>query len=259
MSASTSMPAARVAALFAWSRERVDREATAVTQILQRFADAILRASADPLAASTFLQQLDLRAISRDHDWRAQLARARARDDLVQQRTAIVRYAQYLSLKKSLLEYIRDQREGLEATDRLTELAAKSWTERASNGAGVRPMDAERGDYSRILIGETVLICVPDGEQLELMLADHRFRLIGGCPPCFVDQNGVMCVLRDGRNIVGRHPEADVSVDPNFGDVSRAHLLLVRKPQDQFLMMDVSSQGTYVHRNVLRKLSIVTA
>ena len=40
------------------------------------------------------------------------------------------------------------------------------------------------------------------------MLAGHAFRLTGARPPSIIDQNGVMYFLKEGRNMVGRHPES---------------------------------------------------
>ena len=62
--------------------------------------------------------------------------------------------------------------------------------------------------------------------------------------------NGVTCFVRPGRNIMGRHPESDLTVDANFSAVSRAHLVMEWDGDKQFRLMDLSSRGTWLRESV---------
>ena len=85
------------------------------------------------------------------------------------------------------------------------------------------------------------------------MLAAHLFRVVGGTPPSLIDQNGVTYVLEEGRKMIGRHPESDVLVDQDFGDVSRAHLLMDWRPPGRLEMTDLSTRGTYLRGSVVAR------
>lgn len=87
------------------------------------------------------------------------------------------------------------------------------------------------------------------------MLAAQVYRLSGERPPTLVDQNGVTYMLKAGRNMIGRHPEGDVVIDPNFSDVSRAHVILEWDGAGLERLIDFSSRGTYVHRDALKRPS----
>ena len=107
------------------------------------------------------------------------------------------------------------------------------------------------GDFRRLPMGEALEIPVGVGEKLDIMLAGHLFRIIGGHPPSLIDQNGVTYFLKDGRNMVGRHPESDVPIDQNFSDVSRAHLIVEWEGSDHITVIDLSSRGCYIRRKIL--------
>jgi len=86
-----------------------------------------------------------------------------------------------------------------------------------------------------------------------LLAWPHRFELVGGDRPYLVDVNGVTWFV---RNMMGRHPESDLAVDANFGDVSRAHLVLEWDGAQQFRFMDLSSRGTWLPESLLADVGV---
>ena len=78
------------------------------------------------------------------------------------------------------------------------------------------------------------------------MLAGHMFRVIGATPPILVDQHGVTYFLKEGKNMVGRHPQSDVVANPDFRDISRAHLIIEWRGNHAVRVTDLSSRGTFV-------------
>ena len=108
------------------------------------------------------------------------------------------------------------------------------------------------GDFVRLPLGESVTIVLPVGRKANIMLAGHAFRLNGAKPPSLIDQNGVMYFLKEGRNIIGRHPESDIVIDPDFSDVSRAHVIMEWDGVAGVALVDLSSCGTFVRADALR-------
>jgi hypothetical protein len=252
------VPAPKLDELMQRDEATIAREAEAVAAILKRFARAVVASMDDPGGVDQFLRELDLKAISRDHDWRTIFAELRDRDDRFEQhkRILVIKYLQYLSFRKKLLDYIHERKLGLEETAQhpdLTIFPAPSDPSRASAVGASRPL----GEFSRVPVGETVAVTLPSSGSVEFMLARRMFRLIGPANPCLVDQNGDTHFLKKGRNMMGRHPESDVVIDPDFNDVSRAHAIVEWRGDHQVLITDLSTRGTFVPVEVMRAARIV--
>ena len=249
----TKVPAERLQEFLTWQPEMLAKEAGVVTKVLRRFANAVVRAIDDPDSADNFLQALDLKAISRDHDWRGVFSTVMAQsgnDTRPHKRAVLVSYLQYLSFRKRLVEFIHSRKLGLEETDSFSDFtrfprgrgAERSLDDAIEDGTwGATPPG-----FSRLPMGEPVALEFSDSLRVEFMLGSHLFRLLGGRAPSLIDQNGVSYFLRNGRNMVGRHPEGDVVVDQDFGDVSRAHAVLEWRSGTAFTLTDLSSRGTFV-------------
>ena len=263
----TKVPAERLHEFLNWPAYKLRRESEHVSRILKRIAEAVVSSMENPSSTNEFLRSLDLKTISRDHDWRAIFSTIRAQESGYEgyKRTVLIRYLQYLSFRKRLLEYIYTRKQGFEETDDYADLteyptpppAAEPDTGLEQAGAGGEDAgDGLRrftGDFRRVPMGEALEVRIDKGEKIDCMLAGHLFRLIGGHPPSLIDQNGVTYFLKDGRNMVGRHPESDVPVDQNFSDVSRAHLILEWEGRDKVTLIDLSSRGTFVRRKTLEE------
>jgi hypothetical protein len=248
LSSRTKVPAERLSQFTAWPNDRIRRETDVVARVLKRFAEAVVSSMENPASADEFLRGLDLKTISRDHDWRAIFSTLRAQDvgNEDYKRTVLIKYLQYLSFRKRLLEFIHVRKQGLEETDAFSDL------DRAASASPYLDRPEALDDFARLPVGETIQVVLRDtGTSIEVMLAAHLFRVVGGKPPSFIDQNGVTYFLQPGRNMVGRHPESDVVADQNFNDVSRAHLVIDWDPEGWVRITDLSTRGTSVRRRVL--------
>jgi len=218
----------------------------------------------NPASTNAFLRDLDLKSISRDHDWRAIFSTIRAHESGYDgyKRTVLIRYLQYLSFRKRLLDYIYTRKQGFDEmdsyADELTEYPSPPPLAAPDTGfdSGDGPMSEDglrrfTGDFRRMPMGEALEIPLAKAEKLDIMLAGHLFRIIGGHPPSLIDQNGVTYFLKDGRNMVGRHPESDVPIDQNFSDVSRAHLIVEWEGTERITVIDLSSRGSFIRRTIL--------
>jgi hypothetical protein len=265
LSARTKVPAERLGDFLGWNETRVRREARVVSGILKRFAEAVVQSMDDAESMNNFLIELDLKAISRDHDWRAIFSAVREHEGEESdqyKRAVLIKYLQYLSFRKRLLDFIHARKAGLEETDELcadlTQLPRSvESADEDSSIVRVGVAAAATDGFARMPLGETVEFALGAEEVFEFLLARHRFELVGGVHPYVVDRNGVTCFVRPGRNMVGRHPESDLTVDANFSAVSRAHLVLEWDGEQQFRMMDLSTGGTWLREKVLAKLSAV--
>jgi len=251
------VPVGRLDDFIDWPEEKVRDQAQRSDRQLKRFIRAVINALEDPESTSRFLADLDLRKISRDHDWRAVFVAVQSYGHDYQElkRTVLIRYLQYLGFKKRLLEFVHSRRSGLEGTDAYAQLS--DLHEARGSVPGALPDQggvARGGEWLRLPLGESVDIDVAPGIKVEIALGAHVFHIIGGRPSCMLDQNGVMYILKQGRNLVGRHPDSDVLVDPDFGAVSRTHLILEWDGGLRYSFVDFSTRGTYLRPAVLSRL-----
>jgi len=237
LSARTEVSATQAERLRALPLGDLDREARAGAEIVKRLADAVTAAMYEPRQAVSFLQALDLRVVTRDHDWRAIFGelREQAGGDGQRERVALWSYMAYLCSRRELIEHVLEQRRALEATH-----------ERPALELEPRPTG-----IVRLPKGETVIVKLPYRGELTLYLGRHAFTLADGHPPRLLDPEGGWQKLRYGSQLVGRHPACDLVTWPDFGDVSRAHLDLEWQGDSHIAITDRSSRGTFVDAEVL--------
>ncbi len=254
----TRVPAERLSDYLGWKPDKVSSEAKRVTRILKRFVSVVVKSVDNPNKVNQFLLELDLKSISRDHDWRAIFSTLRGQEQSKAShygRAAMIKYLQYLSFRKQLLEYIYTRRAGLEETDELSSDLTHIPAYEGSFGEDQVQVCAHREYASvrleRIPLGESVDCMLEQNEMLSIGMARHPFELVAAQTPYLMDSNGVTYYLKKGRNLVGRHPESDIKIDANFSTVSRAHMVIEWDGARNFQIMDLSTRGTLLAQSVL--------
>jgi hypothetical protein len=109
LSSRTKVPAERLSDFLDRNEDKVRQEAKVVSRILKRFAGAVVQSIEKPESMDSSLVELDLKTISRAHDWRAIFSTIRGHEgeDAEQlKRAVLIKYVQYLSFCKRLLDYI---------------------------------------------------------------------------------------------------------------------------------------------------------
>ena len=262
LGALTKVPPERVVEFAKLPAEDLKREAVSVTAVLKRFAEAVVDAIERPEGADDFLRELDMKYISRDHDWRAvfEQIRSQSAGHRRHKHTLLIKYLQYLSFRKRLIEFIYARKAGLGETDEFSDLTLFPKGKGGEPGSRM-PWQQEDGNvvwggvkYVRLPLGECVELNIEKAESVKVLLAKHSFRMFGTVPPALIDQNGVMYFFREGRSTVGRHPESDLTIDGAFRDVSRAHMLVEWRDGGPLYVTDLSTRGTYVPEHCLQRL-----
>ena len=120
----TKVPAPTMNELMKTDDATIRREADAVSKILKRFASAVVDSMDDSQGFDRFLRELDLKAISRDHSWRTIFYELRNLDGRFEQHKCVlvIKYLQYLSFRKKLLDYIHERKLGLVETNQHADL-----------------------------------------------------------------------------------------------------------------------------------------
>ncbi|MEM7252663.1 MAG: hypothetical protein AAF493_14705, partial [Pseudomonadota bacterium] len=134
-------------------------ESANVSRTLRRFAVAVCEAMESPRCADDFLRHLDLRMVSRDHNWR-QIFSTLVNSDVSfdgHKRVLLIKYLQYLSTRKQLLEAVSADRQSLEETE------ARQLPWRVDNR------------LRRLPVGETITIRISELHELSVGLGAHQF------------------------------------------------------------------------------------
>lgn len=215
----------------AWIRVEGDR----IGRTLARFAQAVADAMESPRCAHDFIQRLDLRTVSRDHNWRRIFTELADRDPCFDghKRTLIIRYLQFLSERKRILDDVEVHGAGLEGTTKWPAVEV--------------PQGSAGCQFRSLAIGETAAVELSVDHPVSIWMGDVAFSVVGreqpdrpppvsaADPPAqnfrpsrvdLLGPGGYEKQLRLGRNILGRHPECDIVLDSQWRGLSRVHLIL---------------------------------
>lgn len=229
-------------------------ESGQLNQKLQAFASTIAQSVERPSSLDEFLQELDTQAISREHDWRSVFGSIKAvAVDGSRQRGVVIKYMQFLSARKQLIDELIDNRTGVEETDVHTNVETYLALQARMRRRERQGDDSSPGsdEFVRLAVGNTVRLRAPRNGELEILLAGHQFKLIVAGPLFLRDLHGIDYELYPGRNVVGRHPDCEVVLPGDLRNVSRAHLVVERTGEDTINLTDLSSKGTFLPADLL--------
>ncbi len=254
----TEFPLQRAARLGDWPAEDLERMAAKIRTVEQRFAEAIATSIERPEIIGSLLRGLNLKLFSKDHGWReiiTALNRCGSEFD-VYKKIALVKYTQYLRARQKILRDLYFERRGTESMDSSTQetkvnkavdnLQAPHDTDLFESSLKV----ARREDdgFGALPRGETVCLKFKGRTEMAIRLSTHSFKLVAGANFCLKDEHGSSFPIRRGKNLVGRHPDCDIVIQPFYSGVSRKHLIIEQVSETEALLTDLSSHGTYVSK-----------
>lgn len=255
----TEVPVAKLGKLMALEPEKLKQEATSIRDAETRFAEMLSRTVTVPGSISGILRELNLQLFSQDHDWRAiieALAQQGPQYDEFKQ-VALVKYMQYLGSRQEVLKALYrhkgdgGRKAGSDTADPAFSEVAKATAIFDVNQIPEAPPQRS-GAMTRLPRGQAVTIRLSEGEQLELLLARHRFKIARGPQECFViDDAGTRHRLQAGANTIGRQEGCEVPVNPGHGSVSRRHLIVEVDADLTLRLTDLSAHGTSVPADYL--------
>lgn len=252
----TEFPVARIARLVHWPAEDLERMAAKIRRVEQRFAEVIAASVERPQIVGALLRRLSPKLFSQDHGWRELVAALnRCGSDFdVYKKIALVKYTQYLRSRQEVLRSFYFERtgsapaspdvaDGNADTDerRLMELRDTGLFEPGPAGGTLT-----REEFSALPRGETVCLRFNGSPEMPIRFSSHCFKLKSGKSFQLIDEYGTSYLIRSGKNLIGRHTDCDVVVEPFYRGVSRRHLIVEPVSETVALVTDLSSHGTYV-------------
>jgi hypothetical protein len=258
LSSRTQFPVRRLLEAMRWSPKRLERASAGIRDTERRLSELLTASLQAPELLGERLQDIELKAFSKDHGWRdiiENLLRLGPDHDEYK-RIAVIKYLQYLrsrqrALKGIFVEQAQDLATAhLHATplNRDVGLRDEDMGDPMSDTATLAP-DGPRQELPRMRTlpkGETVCIRLNGRSEVLLSLAGNPFRLVAGRRYGLIDDEGKELPLTTGKNIIGRHVDCEIRVDPACRSVSRQHLVVEPVTEDMVLLTDVSAHGTQI-------------
>lgn len=245
------VPTAKITDLVHLTPEELTREATSVRRVEHEFMDILSRSLHQPGSISSLLRSLDLKLFSQDHNWRemmGELIRQPKRFDDHKQ-LALIKYSQYLSSRQDVLKEIYAHKQRELGTPEHIEADTPEQSFRDTLIFQVQEQPLEEINPTRLTRlgrGENVRLPLTEQQIIPVVLSRHKFRLTLREQVLFIDEHDHEFMLKPGRNVVGRHPESDVTVDSAFRDISRTHLMVQVHSDSCVTLTDLSSHGSFI-------------
>ena len=245
------VPTAKITDLVHLSPEELTREATSVRRVEHEFMEILSNSLKQPGSISRLLRSLDLKLFSQDHNWRemmeALIRQPKRFDDHKQ--LALIKYAQYLASRQDVLKEVYAHKQREVGTQENAEAGSPElpFHDTLIFQLPEQPLEElNPARLARLGRGENVRLPLTDQQTIPVVLSRHRFQLANRDHVVFINEHGQEFKLQSGRNVIGRHPESDVTVDSAYRDISRTHMMVQFHSDSCVTLTDLSSHGSFI-------------
>ena len=248
LGARTGVLPARLHELMQRSGAELEAELHGIGNLDQRIGGIIDAKDGLGQLCGPAIAHLGVSVFSKDYEWRGMFARLLELppdcDHFL--RAALIQYRHYLSARLSTVQLVTGMKASAAGGNAALDDSAghAKATMMFTADGGLHPFS--RDELRRLPQGEAVSLRLARGSAISLKLARHQFSLTHNRDWILVADNGKTYTLHAGVNCVGRGRDNDVSLDADFRNVSRKHLLAQPLEDDVILLTDISSHGTYV-------------
>ncbi|MEC7876260.1 MAG: FHA domain-containing protein, partial [Pseudomonadota bacterium] len=236
----TSVPVEKFKDAIKLSLGELKKEYKKIKAIEKTLVSILSTSMSQPGSINRALRELDIKIFSQDHSWREIISALHNGGDELNdfRHIGIAKYLQYLS---SIQEILREL-----YTEKKKEILA-------STPSGTRNMSHKElkpkpksVEMERLSKGENVAVHVNAGEQIDLLLSNHKCMIVGGETNVkFVDESGNFYDLKSGKNIIGRGSSSDIIMSQKLRDISRMHMVIEEADTNTLYLTDLSSHGTF--------------
>jgi len=246
----TCVPSSRFQELLRQEPAELWHEADNIKSVEKNLVDILEDALCDATICGPAIRDLGLQVFSKDHDWRLIVGALNELGDEYDgyKRLALIKYMQYLGARQEILRLIfaikskgeTHHRAILDDDDDVAALETVLFDSSQLDDHEPAPRTLQR-----LPRGEAIKIYALPGHPVEVMLAKHLFKLINDDGWALCDIHGRRYPLGDRQNMIGRGSDNDVTLDSEFRNVSRRHL--IAEPFDDHIVVltDISSHGTF--------------
>ncbi len=241
MASRVNIPMDRITDAINASPGELELESNAVVVGIEQISELIDQASASGEVTQN-LKAINPVIFSSDNGWR-DLFFALKKDYSAESSTykliAMKAYLQYLTNRQQLIDCLKQQQgqSNEPASFRTGELEYEE-------NFDSRPLAEELG-MTTLQKGEPVIMDVNEGDEIALLLASYRCKLVIRNGIRFIDNNNVEYPLRIGDNKVGRGSECKIRFVDTMQRISRLHLIITIHDKTRLELSDMSTYGTH--------------
>ncbi len=237
----TSLPIEKFKRIMKLSLGELKKEYKKIKVVEKELVSMLSVSISQPGSIDRSLREIDINVFSQDHGWRTVISALHNGNSELNdfRHIAVVKYLQYLSSIQEVLKefYGEKKKEILKSSPS----RSKSTKDQNSKDLSIQH------EMERLSKGENVAIHVNEGDEIALLLSNHRCSIIGEESSIkFVDESGRHYQLKDGKNIIGRGSNSDIVMSKNLRDISRMHVVIEGSERNMLYLTDLSSHGTFV-------------
>lgn len=252
VSGRTAVPSVKIQRLVQCSMHELRAEARRIMDAEKHLTETLWHSIEGSASFASALRELDLLIFSQDHNWRDIIRDLNELDETYDafRRIAVIKYLQYLASRQDLMRLLYNERKSHTDPGDTSENGYKDTL--MVDATLMINNSKETRDYKRIPKGEAVHIHLPANSEMELRLAKHPCQLVNNGGFKFqYDQSNRHQLEQKKRCTIGRDSECDITVNPDWRDVSRTHLVVEVQGAQDLEITDISSHGTFIPANYL--------
>ena len=252
-----AVPAEKINRLVQCSMQELRAEARTIKEVEKRFVDILSRSIEDPKSINRSLREMDPLIFSQDHQWREIVSGLNEMGDEFDayRRVALVKYMQYLAARQDIIKYLYSEKKRHQSNGDDKESVGELKDTVILDGTLVSPTGNGDDNYERLPKGESKVIHLAKGQEMEVLLSRHKCMLRNHDGFEFEDARGNKHKLGEDRNVIGRDALSTVVVDSTWRDVSRKHLVIEIQDKEAIQITDMSAHGTFIDAEYLEQTS----
>lgn len=252
----TAVPTAKIQRLLQYSMQELLAEAHTIKEVDQCFIEILSRSIEDEEIINHALLGLDPLIFSQDHGWREIISslNERGKEYDAYRRVALVKYMQYLAARQDIIKHLYAEKKRFQTNngDKSAKSESLKDTFILEGMLTASALSESNGEFGRLPKCEALRVQLNEGQEMEVLLSRHKYRLGNHGGFKFADDEGRQHNLAPSqRTIVGRDAASDIVLDPAWRDISRKHLMIEAIDGTTLYLTDLSSHGTYVNNAYL--------
>jgi len=252
-----AVPADKINRLVQCSMQELRAEARTIKEVEKRFVDILSRSIEDPKSINRSLREMDPLIFSQDHQWREIVSGLNEMGDEFDayRRVALVKYMQYLAARQDIIKHLYSEKKRHQSNGDDKESIGELKDTVILDSTLVSQAGDGDDDYERLPKGESKIIHLAKGQEMEVLLSRHKCILRNHDGFEFEDARGNTHKLGEERNVIGRDALSTVVVDSTWRDVSRKHLVIEIQGKEAIQITDMSAHGTFIDAEYLEQTS----
>ncbi len=247
----TSVPVEKFKNAIKLSLGELKKEYKKIKVIEKTLVSILSSSMSQPDGINRALREIDIKIFSQDHGWREIISALHNGGDELNdfRHIGIAKYLQYLSSIQEILQELYSEKK--------KEILASASLGTSNINIKNLKKEPRSVEMERLSKGENIAVHVNAGEQIDLLLSNHKCMIIGGDKNIkFVDESGNFYDLKNGKNIIGRGSSSDIVMNEKLRDISRMHMVIEEADTNTLYLTDLSSHGTYIPAKYLMDNSI---